>query len=354
MSAGNPNNSPEYDPKNMKFRRLGSSGLRVSLFSLGGWLTYGESVGADTTREILKLAFESGITTFDTAEGYAKGQCEVDMGKAIRDLNLRRSDLVLITKIFFGVGSKDPNGNGLSRKHIIEGANASLKRAGLDYWDVILAHRPDSSVPMEEIVRAFNRLIESDKCFYWGTSEWSAQQIQEAFAVAERLNLIPPIADQCQYNMNHRERFEKEYSPLYKTHNYGTTIWSVLESGILTGKYNNGIPEGSRLDIHKGFLNAKVKELASPEGKAKIEKVKQMTKIAERLGFSMTNLALAWAAKNPNVSTVILGATTPAQLQENLKSIELLDKLTPEIMQEIEDILDNKPGAEFTWGRPAL
>jgi len=307
-TAANPKACPEYDPKNMIFRRLGPSGLRVSLFSLGGWLTYGGTVNSDETKEIVKLAFEHGINTFDTAEVYSAGQCEVDMGKAIRDLNLRRSDLVLISKIFFGVGSKDPNGRGLSRKHIVEAANASLERSGLPYWDVLMAHRPDPTVPMEEIVRGFNRLIESDKCFYWGTSEWSAQQIEEAHAVANRLNLIPPIADQCQYNMFHRERPEKEYDPLYQSHKYGTTIWSPLASGLLTGKYNDGVPQGSRFDLNKNFFDNTVKELQSEEGKAKIEKVKKLTKIAEGMGAKVTNLALAWCAKNP-VSEDILTAS---------------------------------------------
>lgn len=298
-TAGNPDDCPVYDPKNMQFRRLGPSGLRVSLFSLGGWLTYGGTVNANETREIIKLAFEQGINTFDTAEVYAQGQCEVDMGQAIRELNLRRSDLVLISKLFFGVGSKDPNGRGLSRKHIVEAANASLRRAGLQYWDVLMAHRPDSSVPMEEIVRAFNRLIESDKCFYWGTSEWSAQQIEEAYAVSARLGLIPPVADQCQYNMYHRERLEKEYDPLFQSHSFGTTIWSPLASGLLTGKYNNGIPQGSRFDTNAAAFTDTIKSLESPEGKAKIEKVKSLTKIADRLGVKMSTLAVAWCAKNP-------------------------------------------------------
>ncbi|PWN46947.1 putative potassium channel beta subunit protein [Violaceomyces palustris] len=350
-TAANPDDCPVYDPKNMIFRRLGPSGLRVSLFSLGGWLTYGGTVNADETTQILKLAFENGINTFDTAEVYAAGQCEVDMGKAIRANNFRRSDLVLISKIFFGVGSKDPNGRGLSRKHIIEAANASLKRAGLEYWDVLMAHRPDPTIPMEEIVRAFNRLIESDKCFYWGTSEWSAQQIEEAHSVAARLNLIPPVADQCQYNMYHRERLEKEYEPLFRSHSFGTTIWSPLASGLLTGKYNEGIPAGSRFDTSKDFFDSTIKSLQTEEGKAKIEKVRQLTKVAEELGAKVTNLALAWCAKNENVSTVILGASKPEQIIENLKSLELLEKLTPEVMERIEAILGNKPQLAPTYGR---
>ncbi|KAN0064454.1 hypothetical protein ACQY0O_002079 [Thecaphora frezii] len=353
-TAASPLDSPEYHPRNMLFRRLGRSGLRVSLFSLGGWLTYGGTVDASQTQEILRLAFDHGITTFDTAEVYANGQCEVDMGKAIRNLNLRRSDLVLISKIFFGTGSKDPNGRGLSRKHVIEAANASLKRAGLEYWDVLMAHRPDPSVPMEEVVRAFNRLIESDKCFYWGTSEWSAQQIEEAHSVAARLNLIPPIADQCQYNMFHRDRLEKEYHPLFQSHGYGTTIWSPLASGLLTGKYNDGVPKGSRFDTNPTFFSETVKSLSTEIGLEKIEKVKKLTKIAESLGTKVAVLALAWCAKNPNVSTVILGASRPEQIKENLEALELLDKLTPEVLEEVEEVLGNRPVLPATYGRAKI
>lgn len=240
---------PEYDPKNMRFRNFGNSGLRMSLLSLGGWLTYGGSVVDDMTKDIMKTAFEAGINTFDTAEVYSAGKCETSMGKAIKELNWRRSDVVLVTKIFFGYGGKDPNARGLSRKHIIEGTNASLQRAGLEYWDVVMAHRPDVSVPMVEIVKAFNHLISTGKCFYWGVSAWSAQQIQEAIGVAERYGLEPPLADQQHYSALYREPVEKEYMPLYKTNKLGIMAWSPLESGLLTGKYNDGVTEGSRFDV---------------------------------------------------------------------------------------------------------
>ncbi|KAK0566389.1 hypothetical protein OC861_003255 [Tilletia horrida] len=339
--------TPEFDPKNMKFRRLGGSGLRVSLLSLGkyltkamcGWLTYGGSVDTAKTQEILKVAFENGINTFDTAEVYSGGKSEIAMGEAIKNLGWKRSEYVLITKIFFGTGGKDPNAKGLSRKHIVEGLDASLKRLQLDYVDVVKAHRPDVSVPMEETVRAFNHVINQGKAHYWGTSEWSAVQILEAHAVADKLGLIAPVSDQCEYNMFHRERPEKEYAPLYEKFGYGTTIWSPLAMGLLTGKYNDGIPEGSRLHSHKEWQE----RLTSDEGKAKIAKVRELTKIAESLNTSTTALALGWAAAKKHVSTVILGASSEEQLLQNLEALEVIDKLTPEIDEKIEKILANKP-----------
>ncbi len=259
---------------------------------------------------------------------------------------------MIITKIFFGTGGKTPNSRGLSRKHLVEGARASLKRMQLEYFDVIMAHRPDPSVPMEEIVRAFNFLIEQGICFYWGTSEWSAQQLQEAWAVAGRLNLIGPVADQTQYNAFHRERIEKEYHELYKApHNLGLTIWSPLASGLLTGKYNDGIPAGSRFDTHSAFFESTVKSLQSDEGKAKIEKVRKLSTIAEQLGCSVATLSIAWCAKNENVSTVILGATKEDQLAENLQALEIIPKLTDDVIQKIEDVLQNKPTPAPTFGR---
>ena len=246
------------------------------------------------------------------------------------------------------------NNKGLSRKHIVEGMNMSLKRLGLDYVDIIYAHRPDRRTPMEETVRAFNHLIDTGKAFYWGTSEWSAAQITEAIGLAEKHNLIPPSAEQPQYNAFHRERFEVEYAPLFRHHGYGTTIWSPLASGLLTGKYNEGVPEGSRFATNKAFFENTLKELQSEQGQAKIEKVRKLTKIAERLGASTAQLALAWAAANKNVSTVILGATKVEQVVDNVKALEVLDKLTPEVLEEIEGVLDNKPKGVNTFGRERL
>ncbi|KAG8219205.1 NADP-dependent oxidoreductase domain-containing protein [Butyriboletus roseoflavus] len=344
----------EFDPKNMPFRRLGPSGLRVPVFSLGGWLTLGGTVIGDPVKEIIKVAYENGINMFDTAEGYAKGRSEVEMGRVINELGYRRTDLIITTKLFFGTRS-GPNDTGLSRKHIIEGTQACLERLGLSYVDVIFAHRPDYSTPMEETVRAFNYVIEKGWAFYWATSEWSARDIEEAYHIADKLNLIPPIAEQCQHHMFHRERPEKEYAPLYKKYAIGTTVWSALASGFLTGKYNNGIPENSRFATHSDFFKDTLKSLSEEEGRAKISKVQRLTEFAEtELGCSMSHLALAWIAKNPNTSTVILGASKPEQVLDNLKALDVIPKLTPEVLDKIEAILDNKPAPIPAFGRPTL
>ncbi|KXX80647.1 putative voltage-gated potassium channel subunit beta [Madurella mycetomatis] len=341
-----------YEPKGMKFRYLGNTGLQVSLFSLGGWLTYGGTQKGDIVKQILQTAWDHGIQTFDTAESYANGASEIEMGRAFKELGWPRDEYVLTTKIFFGTSRKEPNTRGLSRKHIVEGLKASLARLQTPYVDVVFAHRPDPATPMLEIVEAFTQTIRNlNMAYYWGTSEWSAAQITEAIGLAEKHNLIAPVVEQPQYNAFHRERFEVEYAPLFRQHGYGTTIWSPLASGLLTGKYNDGIPQDSRFANNKAFFENTVKELQTEQGKAKIEKVRKLTKIAERLGGTATHLALAWAAKNPNVSTVILGATKIEQLADNLKALDLIDKLTPEIMQEIEGVLDNKPKSVHTWGR---
>lgn len=336
----------EYQTKNMLFSRLGPSGLRVSRLSLGGWLTIGGSISYELTEKIVKAAYEAGITTYDTAEVYSSGESEKAMGKAIQSLKIPRENLVLITKIYFGSGGTDPNSTGLSRKHVIEAANQSLERSGLKYWDVILAHQPDESVPMEEIVRGFNRLIESDKCFYWGTSSWSSAQIVEATEIANRLGLIAPIADQPQYSMLYREPLEKDLLPVFDRYKYGTTIWSPLNFGLLTGKYNDGIPAGSRFDTNKGFFGGVIDSLKTDEGKAKIEKVKSLTKLAEsKLQCKVATLAIAWTLLNKNVSTCILGASSVDQLNENLKALEVLPKLEADssLVEEIDSILGNKP-----------
>ncbi|KAK4096828.1 Aldo/keto reductase [Parathielavia hyrcaniae] len=341
-----------YEPKGMKFRYLGNTGLQVSLFSLGGWLTYGGTQKGNIVKECLKAAWDHGIQTFDTAEGYASGTSEVEMGRALKELGWPRDEYVLTTKIFFGTGRKEPNTRGLSRKHVVEGLKASVARLDTPYVDVVFAHRPDPATPMKEVVEGFTQCIRNlNLAYYWGTSEWSAAQITEAISIAERYNLIAPVVEQPQYNALHRERFEVEYEPLFRQHGYGTTIWSPLASGFLTGKYNDGVPEGSRFATNKAFFEDTVKMLQSDEGKAKVEKVKKLTKIAERLGATVTHLSLAWAAKNQNVSTVILGATKVEQIVDNLKALDLMDKLTPETMEEIEGVLDNKPKGVATFGR---
>lgn len=274
------------------------------------------------------------------------------MGTALKELDWPRDEYVLITKVFFGTGRKEPNTRGLSRKHVIEGLKSSLQRLQTPYVDVVFAHRPDVGTPLLEIVEGFTQAIRNlNLAYYWGTSEWSAQQIAEATRLAEKHNLIAPIAEQPQYNAFHRERFEVEFKPLFDQFNYGTTIWSPLASGLLTGKYNDGIPEGSRFATNKEFFANTVNSLQTDEGKAKIEKVKKLTKIAEKLGGNTSQLALAWAASNPNVSTVILGATKIEQINDNIKALALLDKLTPEVKEEIEAVLDNKPKPTATFNR---
>lgn len=340
----------EYDPKNMIFRNLGSSGLRVPVFCLGAWLTLGQTVQGDPVKEIIKTAFEHGINMIDTAEGYAAGKSETEIGRCFKELGYRRTDWIVTTKIFFGVGRKGPNDVGLSRKHLIEGLTESLERLQMSYVDVVFAHRPDSSVPMAEIVRAFNYLIDKGLAFYWGTSEWSARQIEEAFHVAADLKLISPISEQCKYNAFARDRFEVEYKGLFKDYNYGTTIFSALASGLLTGKYNDGVPEGSRFHTHPEIFKSTVDSLTEEEGLQKINKVKQLTEIAEKeLGCSVGALALAWVAKHPNASTIILGATKPQQLLDNLKALDVLPKMTDEIYEKINDILANTPKPDQLW-----
>ncbi|KAK6362584.1 hypothetical protein TWF730_000041 [Orbilia blumenaviensis] len=334
----------KYDPKNMEFRYLGPTGLKVSIFSLGGWMSYGKHVTGNPVKECLQAAWDHGINYFDTAESYFKGESEIAMGQALKELDWPREEYVISTKIFFGTGRKEPNTRGLSKKHIVEGLKQSLKRLQLDYVDVVFAHRMDPNVPMKEIVESFTQVIRHlNLAYYWGTSEWTAAQIQEATTIAEKYNLIAPVVEQPQYNMFARERFENEYAPLYSSFSYGTTIWSPLNYGILTGKYNDGIPEDSRFAKEGEFFKDTITRLRSPEGQEKIEKVKKLTNIAEKLGTTMSALALAWCAKNKNVTTVILGATKVEQLVENCKALEVIPKLTDAIMNEIEEVLQNKP-----------
>ncbi|CDZ98144.1 voltage-gated potassium channel beta-2 subunit [Phaffia rhodozyma] len=344
--------SIEYDPKNMIFSRLGRSGLRVSRLSLGGWLTYGGAVKGDPVKDIIKTAFENGINFFDNAENYSNGQSEVEMGRVFKELGIRRSDIVVSSKVFSGVGRKGPNDRGLSRKHIIEGVDQSLKRLGLDYLDIVLAHRPDVTVPMEEIVRSFTYLINQGKAFYWGTSEWTALQLEEAFHVANKFGLIAPTVEQPQYSLLVRDKLEREFLPIFDRYGLGTMIWSPLSSGFLTGKYNDGIPENSRYATNPGEFQDTIAALKSPEGQAKIEKVKKLTKLAEeKLGCTVTHLSLAWTITNPNVSSCILGASKPEQVIDNLKALDVIPKLTPEILKEIDDIVQTKPVQFTMYGR---
>lgn len=323
----------------MQYRYLGNSGLKVSALSLGAWVTYGEQVGESAAQACMRAAYEAGINFFDNAEAYASGQAEKIMGNVIKKEGWKRSDLVISTKIMWG--GDGPNDVGLSRKHIIEGLDASLDRLQMDYVDLVFCHRPDIHTPIEETVRAMNYVIDQGKAFYWGTSEWSAHQLMEAYGIARREHLIPPLMEQPEYNMFHRERVESEYALLYREIGLGTTIWSPLASGFLTGKYNQGIPEGSRLDT-EGYEWLR-KRLEKEIWQVRLEKIRQLTGMAEGLGGTMAQLALAWCLKNPHVSTVITGASKPEQVRENTKSLEMVEKLDDEVMGRIEEILDNKP-----------
>ena len=319
----------------MHYRRLGKAGIKLSELSLGAWVTYGGQVGEDVATECMSAAYEAGVNFFDNAEGYASGQAEVVMGNVIKKLGWRRESVVVSTKIFWG--GEGPNDTGLSHKHIIEGVNNALRRLQMDYVDLVFCHRPDPNTPIEETVRAMDIVIKQGKAFYWGTSEWSAAEIMRADGLARQYGLTPPSMEQPQYNMFARERFEKEYALLYRDLGYGTTIFSPLASGLLTGKYNEGIPAGSRASL-EGY-----EWLQRGITQERIEKVKQLQPIASELGCSLAQLALAWCLKNPNVSTMITGASRRSQVTENMGALDVVPKLTSEVMEHIEGILGNKP-----------
>ena len=348
--------------KKMYYRMLGSTGLQVSVLSFGFWATFGvkESLtseqGVIVAMECLSLARENGINLFDNAETYGNpiGEAEKIMGEAMTRLqkeepeSWRRSEILVSTKLFWGgVGV---NERGLSRKHIHEGIEASLKRLQLDYVDLLFCHRPDPLTPTETVVRSMTEIVRSGLATAWGTSEWSAQQFTEAYWIATMKGLEPPQFEQPQYNMLKRDRVETEYHPLYNhPYDMGTTIWSPLASGILTGKYNNGIPKGSRL-MQNGyeFLVEKLKKIKDD---GSIEKIRNLDDYANsKFGCNLTKLALAWCVKNKNVSTVLLGITNSEQLLENLDSIHLVEKLTNKHMEEINNILENKPEPYFGYG----
>jgi len=330
----------------MEYRFLGRSGLKVSALSFGSWVTFGEQVDTELAYNQMKAAYDAGVNFFDNAEAYENGTSEVIMGKVIQKAGWKRSDLVLSTKIFWG--GDGPNDKGLSFKHIKEGTEAALKRMQTGYVDLLFCHRPDIHTPIEETVWAMDQMIREGKALYWGTSEWSAEQIRKAYDFARQEHLRPPLMEQPQYNMFHRHRVEKEYNMLYKDIGLGTTIWSPLASGLLTGKYNDGIPEGSRLDLEKyGWLKEIL--LDTEEGRSKIEKVKMLVPVANDLGITMPQMALTWCLKNKNVSTVITGASNVKQVEQNMSAMDVLEKLDDEVMEKIEEILDNKPGEEQDW-----
>lgn len=307
----------------MKYRKLGKWGLQVSELSLGSWITFGKSLDLTSVQEIMKKAVDAGCNLFDNAEVYAEGVAELLMGQALK--LFRREDLVVTTKIFWG--GQGVNDIGLSYKHLVEGTKNSLKRLNLDYVDLLFCHRPDPNTPVEETVRAMTHIIQSGLAFYWGTSEWPIDKIIEAHEVARVMGYIPPVVEQPQYNLFHRFRVEKEYLPLYEKYGMGLTSWSPLDSGILTGKYNDGIPQGSRLATHM-WLQDHVTH-------TKIEKVKKLQVIADNLGCTTSQLAISWCLMNPNVSTCILGVTSTSQLDHNLHALEVKDKLAGDVLSEI-------------------
>lgn len=330
----------------MEYRFLGRSGLKVSALSFGSWVTFGEQVDTDLAYNQMKAAYDAGVNFFDNAEAYEQGKSEIIMGKVIKKAGWKRSDLVLSTKIFWG--GDGPNDNGLSFKHIKEGTEAALERLQTDYVDLLFCHRPDKHTPIEETVWAMNQMINEGKALYWGTSEWSAEQIRKAYDFAKENHLRPPLMEQPEYNMFKRDKVEKEFSSLYEDIGLGTTIWSPLASGLLTGKYNDGIPEGSRLDLEK-YSWLKEKLLDTEEGRAKLEKVKKLAAVSDEVGIPMPQLALAWCLNNPNVSTVITGASKVKQVEQNMKTMDVIDKVDDEVIAKIEEILDNKPNEETDW-----
>lgn len=326
----------------MEYRRLGSSGLQVSVLSYGAWVSFSNQLGVDAAKEIMTTCYDAGMNFFDNAEVYAKGEAETIMGEVLKQTGWRRDSYLVSSKVFGGaVDNPSPIQRGLSRKHIIDACHQAMERLNVDYLDLYFCHRPDPEVPIEETVRAMSDLIAQGKVLYWGTSEWSAQEIMQAYSVARQYNLVPPTMEQPQYNMLTRERFEIEYGRLYDEIGLGTTIWSPLASGILTGKYNNGVPDDSRMALESySWLRDR---LMSDEGQAAVAKVRELTTIAEEMGASMAQLALAWAIKNPNVSTAITGATKLHQIKDNLGAIDIARQLTDDVMEKIEGVLDNKP-----------
>lgn len=324
----------------MEYRRMGRSGLELSVLSFGSWVTFHKQISDNSADELMGIAYDNGINFFDNAEAYALGESEKMMGRVLKEKNWDRTSYTLSSKVFFGWRGKDnkPNQTGLSRKHIIEACHEALGRLQTDYLDLYFCHRPDTNVPVEEVVWTMHNLIQQGKVLYWGTSQWSAAEIMEAHRVAQQYHLIGPTVEQPQYNMFERFKVEQDYLPVYKNVGLGTTIWSPLAAGFLTGKYNNGIPADSRLAI-EGFDWLKDRWIQD----AKLAKVKQLAVLADNLGVSLAALSIAWTIKNPHVTTAILGATKKTQLEENLKALEAVKLLSEEVITKIETILQNKP-----------
>lgn len=329
----------------MEYRFLGRSGLQVSALSFGAWVTFGQQVDESTARECMEAARDAGVNFFDNAEVYAAGEAERLMGRILKRSGWPRSELVVSTKIFWG--GRDPNERGLSRKHIREGMDAALERLQLDYVDLVFCHRPDPYTPLEETVWAMSHLVQQGKALYWGTSEWSAADIAAACELARNERLVPPTMEQPQYNMLWRDRVEREYAPLFRRYGLGTTIWSPLASGLLTGKYLDGEPQDTRTSL-QGYEWLR-DMLLGEKGESNRERVRQLVPIARELGVSLAQLALAWCLKNPNVSTVITGASRAEQVRENMQALAVVEKLTPDVLERIESALGNRPEPERDW-----
>ena len=324
----------------MEYRRLGKSGLQVSALSFGSWVSFHKQIDDKRATELMSYAYDMGVNFFDNAEVYALGESENMMGRVLKKKKWDRTSYCVSSKVCFGWRgtANKPNQTGLSRKHVIEACHEALQRLQVDYLDMYFCHRPDKSTPIAETVMAMNTLIQQGKILYWGTSEWSGVEIMEAHRVAADYRLIGPTMEQPQYNMFEREKMENEFLGVFSNVGLGTTIWSPLASGLLSGKYNNGVPKGARLGM-KGFEWLADRWLSND----KLGKVAKMAKLSEKLGVGLAPLSIAWCLKNPNVSTVILGATKKTQLTENFKALELQAKLTPDVMAEIDKIMGNKP-----------
>ena len=325
----------------MEYRHLGRAGIQVSELSFGSWITFANQVDVRAAVELMAAAREAGVNFFDNAESYALGKSEQVMGAALKELGWRRSSYLVSTKFFWGLNRDVNEHNTLNRKRLLEGIDGSLERLQLDYVDLIFCHRPDPTTPIEETVWAMHDILERGKALYWGTSEWAAADIVAAIEIAERHHLHKPVMEQPEYNLFRRDRLEQEYAPLFRNYGYGTTTWSPLASGLLSGKYNNGIPAGSRAAV-KTF--DWFEDLATDQ--ARLDKVRALEPVARELDCSLAQLSLAWCLKNPNVSTVITGASRLEQVRENMQAAEVAPRLTPEIMQRIDQIFGYVPQAE--------
>jgi len=322
----------------MRYRNLGKSGLKVSELSYGSWVTFSFQLDTELATKMLKIAYDSGVNFFDNAEAYANGEAEVIMGKALKTLGFTRDTYCVSSKAFWG--GQQPTQRGLSAKHLTDACNAALRRLQVDYLDLFFCHRPDPETPIEETVRAMHALVMQGKIIYWGTSEWEAAQIEEAYQIAEKYYLMPPTMEQPEYNMFNRSKLEKEYLALFNKRGLGTTIWSPLASGLLTGKYKNGIPEDTRMNLSGyEFLRER---LESEVGRIMVDKANQLQQLADTAGIPLVNLALGWCLQNKNVSTVILGASKPDQLKQNLKTLDYLDQFDDSLMQQIDKIISNQ------------